>query len=654
MDTPQNISSDAGTTAKPLQQLLGIGEFIQTDAQERHRTVFIFSVIGMVTLLLFGFFKQTLNEPRLHLDGQIQILEALFLMLPLAIYVRRPNANPRLSENLIVIFGFFIFLIMLPFGGEAGASILWPFVYPYLVFYVRGQKAGWLVGITFAVIAPTVMALSTRHLPLWKYSDKMCLNYGLAYFFMVLTGAYFNALRTNFQKRLHQLVTFNTQEALKHLNALQFNSVHDVATKLLNRQGIMEKIRQVASDPSQHHTNLAMVSLRFGRIIELANIVGIDSVNESLMRLSNKISGSFSSPVIIGRTQLDQLVLLFFLEHCNKPIIQEVLQLENLPNLTDLGGFSIQNEFSFGLAYHDLHDTATDASELLRKSEQALLYAVKQQLRYQLYDETLDQYFLRYNVLYDKVRSVVLTGGLKLYYQPQVNLQTGRVVGAESLCRWFDPQEGFIAPDQFIPVIESTGLLQAFSLWSLEQGLRDCAQWQPTLPGVTVSLNLSANALLDEVVINRLEAMLAQLQLDPRLVVVELTESALLKSPEKAVEMMHRIIACGMQLSVDDYGVGFSSLAYVKELPAHEIKIDKSFILKLCTSADDQAIVASTIALVHDLKRQVLAEGIEDEATAHKLTQMGCDLGQGWHYAKAMPVHDFVQWTMAYQAAHIL
>jgi EAL domain-containing protein (putative c-di-GMP-specific phosphodiesterase class I) len=245
----------------------------------------------------------------------------------------------------------------------------------------------------------------------------------------------------------------------------------------------------------------------------------------------------------------------------------------------------------------------------------------------------------------------VLQNRLMLHYQPQLDLKTGRVVGAEALARWNDPQDGMIPPDKFIPIIESTGLLRRFSVWTVARALADCTAWQTRLPGVSVSINLSADALHEPEVLQTVQRHLANSGLEPHLVIIELTESVLLKSPEDALARMASFMALGVQLSIDDYGAGFSSLTYLKQLPAQEMKIDKSFIDNLAVGSKEQAIVFSSIELGHDLGLKVLAEGIEDEMTATLLREAGCDLGQGWLFSKALPLSQFQTWSLERNAA---
>lgn len=641
----ERAPASASRFSLAVRQLIGVGEQVIAPDEERNKSTLTFVLIGLVFLLVAGIVNSTVyaHDARLSVQGRMQLFQVCALLVPnvaLALWGRRP----LWSENLLVANGFVIFSSNVVFGGWSGDVIFWTFVYPYLVFFLRGQQVGWLVGLLYTVVTPFVMFYSSHHWDFWKYEGSQCLFYGLAYFFNVLTAAYFNVLRSSFQSRLWDMVEFNTGEARRHLQSLQFNVTHDLATGLPNRQGTIEAIRDALEEYAGQRVSLFVVTVRFFRVIELASIVGMDKVNSSLAMLAGRLRQQIPDLIAIGRTRQDELTLLLPENQGEAGVIAAIQGIEDIGEVVDAGEFSIHEEFAFGVMVHDVNEPVW-AGELLRKAEQALLFAVTNRQRCQFYDTALSAYFIRRNLRYQKLRSALLDERLTLHYQPQVNLRNGRVVGAEALARWFDPEEGTIPPDEFIPIIESTGLLPRFSVWTIQRGVRDCAAWQSQLPGVSVSVNLSADILHDPEIVEVIENVLSQHQLDPKLLVIELTESVMLKSPETALSAMHRLVACGVRLSIDDYGAGFSSLTYVKQLPAHEMKIDKSFIVRLPSCKQDRAIVESSIALGHDFGLVVLAEGIEDAATSAYLDEVGCDLGQGWHFARALALDEFVGWA---------
>lgn len=628
-----------------IRQLLGVGEQVIVPDEERSKNTLTFSVIGLIALLLVGLFNQTFraHDPRLALQGTVQLLEFCFLMVP-TVFLAAWGRRPHWAENLLVLAGFVIFASNVVLGGQSGDALYWTFVYPYMVFFLRGQQIGWVVGILYLAIVPFAMFFSSRHWAFWVYQPAECVYYAAAYAFNVLTAAHFNLLRCSFQKQLWEEVEFNTSEVRRHLESLQFNATHDLSTGLHNRQGTIESIRDLLAAGKGSDDYLFVVCIRFIRIKELASIVGMDNVNASLASLAGTLRQLLPGLIDIGRTRQDELAVLIRAGSADASVVDTVYGIEFIRADGAAGEFSVHEEFAFGVAIQPMNESAW-AGELLRKAEQALLFADHSRQRCQFYDAALNEHFIKRNRRYEKVRAAIFDKRLVLHYQPQLALADARLVGAEALVRWFDDEEGAIPPDEFIPIIESTGLLHRFSLWTIEQAMVDCAAWQSSRPGVTVSINLSADALHDPEVVRALQNGLVVNRLDPALVIVELTESVMLKSPEIAMQMMHRIVDLGIRLSIDDYGAGFSSLSYVKQLPAHEMKIDKSFIAHLPASELDHAIVSSSIELGHDFGLQVLAEGIEDCATLQLLREAGCDLGQGWLFSKALPVERFIMWT---------
>ncbi len=631
---------------RSVSDLLGIGEQDIVPDESRRKNTLIFTLIGSLALLIFGianFFGT--DSARLNLLGLVQMLEVLLLLMP-AIVLTYRGTRPVWAEVMLILAGFVIFTSNVIFGGRSGDSPYWSFVYPYLVFFLRGQKVGWLVGLSFATVVPSLMRYSATHWDLWPYDPVHCLYYGISYFFNVLTAAYFNLLRSVFQKKLWKQVEFNTGEVRRHVETLQFNSTHDQPTGLLNRQGLIDALDSTLQRPVEGGRCLQVVCISFQRVPELASIVGMDKVDASMGLLAQRLQQHLPNLVHIARPAHDKLAVVL---HCNPGHVQSVASIQTIRQIeggSDLGEFSIHVEYAFGVVVHRDGELAT-AADLIRRAEQAMLFASDNALQFQFYDAALSEHFVDRNSRYEKLREAIYNDALELHYQPQLDLRTGQVVGAEALARWIDPQEGLILPGRFIPIIESTGLLQRFSVWTVEIAVRDCAAWQSQLPGVSVSINLSAEALLDADVAQALLGALQRWKLHPALVVIELTESVLLKSPDDALIKIRELVALGARLSIDDYGAGFSSLTYLKQLPAHEMKIDMSFVRQLARSSQDQAIVESSIELGHDLELMVLAEGIEDAQALDLLKKAGCDQGQGWYFSKALPLDDFMSWSYA-------
>lgn len=393
-----------------------------------------------------------------------------------------------------------------------------------------------------------------------------------------------------------------------------------------------------------------LAAVSFLRAQELSSIAGMQAVSLLMHDLAGELHHRYAEIRQIGRHRQGELCLLIESPQPVAEIVELLAAISQLPLAARGGDFSLHGEYIFGLVALE-GDGAGDGEQWLRKAEQALLHASYTRQRYALYDAEVERKFVRYHTLYEKVRQAIEQCALMLHYQPQIDLASGKVAGAEALVRWRDPQEGWISPADFIPIVETTGLLQQFSIWTISRALRDCADWQLQLPGKAVSINLSAGALHDPQVVAAMEASLRQCDLAPGLVVVELTESVMLDAPQEALAAMQRLVALGCTLSIDDYGSGFSSLTYIKQLPAHELKIDKSFVTDCQRDSRDRAIITSTIALGHEFGLKVLAEGVEDGETASLLQAGKCDLAQGWHYARAMPLAEFVEWSIRFEQA---
>jgi PAS domain S-box-containing protein len=241
------------------------------------------------------------------------------------------------------------------------------------------------------------------------------------------------------------------------------------------------------------------------------------------------------------------------------------------------------------------------------------------------------------------LRRDIVQDELRLHYQPKVNLATGRVCGFEALVRWMHPTRGMIGPDQFIPLAEQTGLIAPLARWVLEAALHECQRHQALGLHTSVAVNLSAANLHDCELPGMVARLLQTYVVPAQCLRIEVTES-ILAGGTRAIDVLTQLAALGIPISVDDFGTGHSSLAYLKRLPVDELKIDKTFIQHMCEDETDVAIVASTIGLAHSLGLQIVAEGVEDRATWDLLVRLGCDVAQGYYCSRPMPVEQLTQW----------
>ncbi len=297
---------------------------------------------------------------------------------------------------------------------------------------------------------------------------------------------------------------------------------------------------------------------------------------------------------------------------------------------------------SVGITLAPAH--GADGTTLLRRADMAMDAAKRGRLGQALYEPAQDQHTPERLDLIVALRDAIERGGLTLHYQPQVDIASGRVCGVEALARWSHPERGLIPPDAFIPLAEQTGLIAPLTDWVLAEAIRQARAWQRAGLLLGVSVNLSMWNLHDPALPDRVAGLLQDHGLSPAWLRLELTESALMADTERTVDVLARLAALGPRLAVDDFGSGYSSLAYLKTLPVDALKIDKGFVHEMATDATDTAIVASTVALGHALGLRVVAEGIEDRATWELLAGMGCDVAQGYHIARPLPPDALERW----------
>lgn len=242
------------------------------------------------------------------------------------------------------------------------------------------------------------------------------------------------------------------------------------------------------------------------------------------------------------------------------------------------------------------------------------------------------------------LRDAIDNKELVLYYQPQINLETERVYGAEALVRWSHPEFGLISPDRFIALAEKTGLIESLTEEVINLGVAQCLHWQRLNKSIRLSINISAQNITSLKLPEQLGILIKEYELDPSLIVLELTESALMDSIVTSLDILTRLRLRGFQLSIDDFGTGYSSLSQLHKIPFTELKVDQSFVASMTQDSDSAAIVETCIMLAHKLNMEVVAEGVEDKETWDFLLAEGCDIAQGYYIAKPMPGHEFDQW----------
>jgi diguanylate cyclase (GGDEF)-like protein len=425
----------------------------------------------------------------------------------------------------------------------------------------------------------------------------------------------------------------------------EHQALHDGLTGLPNRVLFRRRaeaaIRTAAADG--HQAGVLIVDL--DRFKEINDTLGHAHGDLLLETLAARLRSSLRAVDTVARLGGDEFAVLL-------PAVADPADVHGLAERLlaalqqpfTINGVTLTVSASIGIACFPEH--GDDVDLLLQRADVAMYLAKGQYGGIVRYDEADDENSVERLSLAVEVRDVASRGELVLDFQPQVDLVTGQVVGAESLMRWVHPHRGLIPPDVFIPVAEHTGAIRDLTSYALETALRECHRWRALGVTAGVSVNVTVQDVLDQHLPQRIAGMLADRALPATCLELELTETMLMADPERAVEILRVLDAMGVTFAIDDFGTGYSSLASLKRLPVHRIKIDRSFVLNMRNDASDAAIVASTIDLARNLGLRAVAEGIEDHAVAAELVAMGCTEGQGYAFAKPMTPDAFIEWAL--------
>jgi len=442
------------------------------------------------------------------------------------------------------------------------------------------------------------------------------------------------------------LLAANISRRLDRQNAvLVHQTLHDDLTDLPNRTLLYDRLEQAIQDASQTHEPGALMVMDLDRFKDINDTLGHTSGDLLLQQVGSRIQTVTRENDTVARLGGDEFAVLL-------PGIdagQAVRYARNILNVLERP-FVIENmyldiESSIGISLYPDH--GEEADTLIRRADVAMYHAKQRNSGCFIYEPESDPYSLRRLALMGELRHALENDGLTLYYQPKVNLDSGRVTGVEALLRWTHPQHGFIGPDEFIPLAERSGLIRPLTLWVLNAALRQCHLWRQMGLDLNVAVNLSARNLAESRLPDQVAGLLEAWDLPASRLMVEITESAFMDDPLHARKILMRLEEIGVRASIDDFGTGYSSLATLGQLPVAEIKIDRSFVTDMLSNSKHAVIVRSTIDLGHNLGRSVTAEGVEDEATLEKLRELGCDKAQGYYMSRPLPASELVEWMAA-------
>jgi len=453
--------------------------------------------------------------------------------------------------------------------------------------------------------------------------------------------------RVRLRERLYTTIVRDISERKAHQRKLEYQATHDPLTSLPNRAALNAHLSKVL-DPAGAGT-AALLMLDLSRFKEVNDTLGHNVGDSVLCEVAHRFQRTIGSQGFLARIGGDEFTVVLAPMEDRAAIERISHELsDSLRMPISAAGVAIDVGVNIGVARFP--QDSRDGDALLKYADVAMYVAKRRGATFEVYDAALDDYTLRKLTMVSELRAAIGTSELSLHYQPQVNLHTGKAESAEALLRWKHPTLGSVSPGEFMAVAEATDLIGPLTEWTIIEALNQIRRWHQRGLDVRVAVNLSARILQDTAFPARLRTLLDTSGIRPQSLELEITESAMMQDSTRALAVLRQIHAMNVMIAIDDYGSGFSSLAYLRDLPVHALKLDKSFVMNMRSREDDRVIVQSTAQLAHALGLQVVAEGVESEWEAQFLQQAGYDFGQGYHYNKAIPAPECFQWMQKFNA----
>jgi diguanylate cyclase (GGDEF)-like protein len=426
----------------------------------------------------------------------------------------------------------------------------------------------------------------------------------------------------------------------RQMEEIQRRAYYDELTGLPNRTLYRDRIEQSILAASRGGAAPVVMLLDVDRFKEINDALGHDTGDLLLRELGERLRGQLRANETLARLGGDEFGILLPAATLDDAALCAGRVHAALERPFLIGNLPLDIAASLGIAAYPQH--GDDVDTLLQRADVAMYLAKGAHAGTAVYDADQDENDADRLTLAGELRKAIEDGELVLYYQPKADLLTGRIVGAEALVRWQHPERGLIFPNDFIPIAERTGLIKPLSRYVVAAALRQCAAWNAAGLELNVSVNLTIPDLLDLELPDRIAARLEETGVRAEQLELEVTESTILADPFRVRQVLNRLNEMGLRLAIDDFGTGYSSLAYLKRLPVQTIKIDRSFVMEMCTDASDATIVRSTIDLGRNLGLDIVAEGVESQESWEALREHGCTLAQGYFIGKPMPAEELV------------
>ncbi len=575
------------------------------------------SVVGIVTIL-FGWLRW--REPRHFLRNNLATYGAFPLVSSLFFHsaIEAAHTNPHAIAYYLLVMSAFVLALGLNFVGIVGFHC-------YLERTSLARKAHEvLLPVLSAELFSALLTMAAVYVSVDLGTIGLVLFGVVLIIFQYLVGELLKSKQRG--EQLHRVATT------------------DELTGLANRERFRARLDERIAAATAGGETFGVMLLDLDRFKEINDTLGHHFGDEMLRDLGPRLGEAVGPGGLVARLGGDEFAVLPAESTGDADELEAIARrlMACVQQPVDVDEMTLEVGVSIGISRFPRD--GDDPHSLLRSADVAMYAAKEAHAGCKVYAAALDRHSVRQLSVLSEFRRALDSDEIVVFYQPIMDMDGTRVHGAEALVRWQHPELGLLPPSDFMPIVEQTGLIGPLTRHVLEKAVAQCAAWRQGGHELTVSVNLSVRNLLDPDLSPLIADLLKIYRLTPEALELEITESMLMSDPDRSLVTLMRLSQLGVGLSVDDYGTGYSSLANLRRLPIDELKIDRSFVSPMLSDESDLIIVRSTINLGHDLGLKVVAEGVEDEATLHRLEKLGCDLAQGYHFSKPLPPEGFNKW----------
>jgi len=614
------------------------------------------------------------DSPGLHARALLVSMPilALFSVLFCRRFLKIPSCSPRLDIAIRAMICFEVLnlfcALTLSYNTAIMISAISALFFFSLLFvagpitWAAGVRAGAFFTLAWTPLTIGVLATAGRSLGFFPENfmtvHAMQIGSGLEAFILTLALAD-RLYREREDKIAAQADSLRKEKARNDAHdRLTEAMTHDPVTRLPNRNRFEHMVNQTLSTDPEGEYFVGVT--RITRLDEINRTLGLNRSEQLIRRIARHMSDLAAAlpsiqAVIDDQGREERVFQLsgdcFGLLIDSRRVHDDYESLNNaLRQLAEpvmMGNLAIELHPKFGAAIYPEH--GENAAMLIRNAHVGMEIAPHGKYETGLYSSQYDIYSESRLTLMSDLREALKNDQTQLYYQPKISLKSGKVVGLEALIRWRHPERGCVYPSDFIPLAEETGVISHLTQWAIERSIRDLARLNSHYPDLKMAVNISARDLSSRNLKHQINEALQRHGLPASRLILELTETAAMEDPETGLKALHRLCDSGLSLSIDDFGSGYSSLSYLKQLPATEIKLDRSLIMDICSSDSSRVIVETAINMVHGLGYTVVAEGVENEESVELLKRLNCDRLQGFWLCHPLPLNQLEQWLNDYQ-----